>query len=120
RADVDGALDKYEFAKANEALYHFAWDEFCDWYLEMSKVDFPRLAEGEEPTAEQAARSESTRLVLGHVLDTLLRLLHPTIPFVTEVLWKALTDGDEGTPESLVIASWPTAGEANGGAGTDA
>lgn len=119
RADVDGALDKYEFAKANEALYHFAWDEFCDWYLEMSKVDFPRLAEGEEPTAEQAARSESTRLVLGHVLDVLLRLLHPTIPFVTEVLWKALTDGDEGTPESLVIASWPAAGEANGGAGTD-
>ncbi len=120
RADVDGALDKYEFAKANEALYHFAWDEFCDWYLEMSKVDFPRLAEGEEPTAEQAARSESTRLVLGHVLDTLLRLLHPTIPFVTEVLWKALTDGDEGTPESLVIASWPEAGAANGGAEADA
>ncbi|MFD5868177.1 valine--tRNA ligase [Corynebacterium sp. NPDC060344] len=120
RADVDGALDKYEFAKANEALYHFAWDEFCDWYLEMSKVDFPRLAEGEEPTAEQAARSESTRLVLGHVLDVLLRLLHPTIPFVTEVLWKALTDGDEGTPESLVIASWPVEGEANGGTAADA
>ena len=120
RADVDAALDKYEFAKANEALYHFAWDEFCDWYLEMSKVDFPRLAEGEEPTAEQAARSESTRLVLGHVLDTVLRLLHPSIPFVTEVLWKALTDGDEGTPESLVIASWPTEGEANGGAAFDA
>ncbi|WP_231129713.1 valine--tRNA ligase [Corynebacterium xerosis] len=120
RADVDAALDRYEFAKANEALYHFAWDEFCDWYLEMSKVDFPRLAEGEEPTAEQAARSESTRLVLGHVLDTVLRLLHPSIPFVTEVLWKALTDGDEGTPESLVIASWPTEGEANGGAAFDA
>ncbi|WP_420889160.1 valine--tRNA ligase [Corynebacterium freneyi] len=120
RTEVDEALDKYEFAKANEALYHFAWDEFCDWYLEMSKVDFPRLAEGEEPTAEQAARSESTRQVLGHVLDVLLRLLHPTIPFVTEVLWKALTDGDEGTPESLVIASWPTAAEANGGAEVDA
>lgn len=70
--------------------------------------------------AEQAARSESTRLVLGHVLDTVLRLLHPSIPFVTEVLWKALTDGDEGTPESLVIASWPTEGEANGGAAFDA
>ncbi|MFD8880802.1 valine--tRNA ligase [Corynebacterium xerosis] len=120
RSDVDAALDRYEFAKANEALYHFAWDEFCDWYLEMSKVDFPRLAEGEEPTAEQAARSESTRLVLGHVLDTVLRLLHPSIPFITEVLWKALTDGDEGTPESLVIASWPTEGEANGGAAFDA
>lgn len=81
----------------------------------MSKVDFPRLAEGQEPTAEQAARSESTRLVLGHVLDSLLRLLHPTMPFVTEVLWKALTDGDAGTPDSLVIAAWPTPGAANGG-----
>ena len=119
RAEVDAALDKYEFAKANEALYHFAWDEFCDWYLEMSKVDFPRLAEGEEPTAEQVARMESTRAVLGRVLDVLLRLLHPTIPFVTEVLWKALTDGDEGTPESLAIADWPTAGSTTGGAERD-
>ena len=119
RAEVDAALDKYEFAKANEALYHFAWDEFCDWYLEMSKVDFPRLAEGEEPTAEQVARMESTRAVLGRVLDVLLRLLHPTIPFVTEVLWKALTDGDEGTPESLAIADWPTAGSTSGGAERD-
>lgn len=115
RADVDEALDAYEFSKANEALYHFAWDEFCDWYLEMVKVDFPRLADGEEPTVGQAARSASTRLVLGRVLDVLLRLLHPTMPFVTEVLWKALTEGEDAEP-SLVVAAWPSAG-VNGAAG---
>ena len=90
RAEVDAALDKYEFSKANEALYHFAWDEVCDWYLEMTKVDFPRLNDGETMTEEQAARAASTRLVLGRVLDTLLRLLHPSMPFVTETLLKAL------------------------------
>ncbi|WP_448851961.1 valine--tRNA ligase [Corynebacterium sp. 335C] len=116
RGEVDEALDRYEFSKANEALYHFAWDEFCDWYLEMAKVDFPRLAEGEEPTAEQVARAASTRLVLGRVLDVLLRLLHPTMPFVTEVLWKALTEGEDAEP-SLVVAAWPAPGVNGAGAG---
>ncbi len=116
---MDKNLDAYEFSKANEALYHFAWDEFCDWYLEMSKVDFPRLAEGEEMTEEQAARAASTRLVLGRVLDTLLRLLHPTMPFVTETLWKALTDGSEGFAESLVISAWPDASMTTDGAAID-
>ncbi|EOM76445.1 valine--tRNA ligase [Rhodococcus rhodnii] len=91
RAEVDGAFERYEFSKACEALYHFAWDEVCDWYLEIAKVQF-----AEE---ESAAR---TRTVLGVVLDDLLRLLHPFVPFVTETLWKVLTGG-----ESLVVASWP-------------
>nr|WP_064439514.1 valine--tRNA ligase [Hoyosella altamirensis] len=93
RAEVDAAFDRYEFGKACEALYHFAWDEFCDWYLELSKVQFG--------TDEAAA---TTRAVLGNVLDTLLRLLHPVIPFVTETLWTALT-----AEESVVIADWPSA-----------
>jgi valyl-tRNA synthetase len=91
RAEVDTALDCYEFSRACEALYHFAWDEFCDWYLELAKV---QLAEG----------ITHTTAVLAAVLDTLLKLLHPVMPFVTEVLWKQLTGGD-----SLVIAEWPTA-----------
>ncbi|MGV0992092.1 MAG: valine--tRNA ligase [Mycobacterium sp.] len=89
RAEVDSALDRYEFSRACEALYHFAWDEFCDWYLELAKV---QLSEG----------VTHTTAVLASVLDALLKLLHPVMPFVTEVLWKALTDG-----ESLVIADWP-------------
>ncbi|MFI9403497.1 valine--tRNA ligase [Nocardia sp. NPDC052316] len=94
RAEVDAALDGYEFGKACEALYHFAWDELCDWYLELTKVQF----------AEEGARADTTQLVLGTVLDAVLRLLHPVIPFVTESLWQALTGG-----ESLVIAAWPQA-----------
>ena len=92
RAEVDSAFDRYEFSKACEALYHFAWDEVCDWYLEIAKVQF----------ADDTIAA-TTRGVLGNVLDALLRLLHPVIPFVTETLWKVLTGG-----ESLVIASWPT------------
>lgn len=90
RAEVDAALDRYEFSVACEGLYHFAWDEFCDWYLELAKV-------------QMTDRAEGTRIVLATVLDTLLRLLHPVIPFVTEVLWKTVTG-----QESVVIAAWPT------------
>lgn len=95
RAEVDSAFDRYEFGKACEALYHFAWDELCDWYLELAKVQF----------AESERRAASTRVVLGTVLDSVLRLLHPVIPFVTETLWQALTEGAAG--ESLVVADWP-------------
>ncbi|HQE15779.1 MAG TPA: valine--tRNA ligase [Mycobacterium sp.] len=91
RVDVDAALDAYEFSRACETLYHFAWDEFCDWYLELAKV---QLAQG----------FTHTTAVLAAALDTLLTLLHPVMPFVTEVLWKQLTGG-----ESLVIARWPQA-----------
>jgi valyl-tRNA synthetase len=91
-SDVDGQFDGYQFAKLSEALYHFTWDEFCDWYLELAKV---QIAEGGE-------RAEATQSVLGHVLDVVLRLLHPLTPFITETLWKTLTGG-----ESLVIAQWP-------------
>jgi valyl-tRNA synthetase len=92
-AAVDAFYDDFQFAKACEALFHFAWDEFCDWYVELSKT----------PLAAGGEAAERTQLVLGHVLDTVLRLLHPVIPFVTEQLWTTLS-GDE----SLVIASWPT------------
>ncbi|MGE5693774.1 MAG: valine--tRNA ligase [Candidatus Sericytochromatia bacterium] len=89
RAEVDSAFDGYEFSRACESLYHFAWDEFCDWYLELAKV---QLNNG----------VQHTTAVLAEALDALLRLLHPVMPFVTEALWKALTAG-----ESVVISEWP-------------
>ncbi|MFZ2174119.1 MAG: valine--tRNA ligase [Rhodococcus sp. (in: high G+C Gram-positive bacteria)] len=94
RGAVDSAFHRYEFSKACETLYHFAWDEVCDWYLEIAKVQF----------SESDTVAASTRTVLGNVLDALLRLLHPVIPFVTETLWKVLTGG-----ESVVVAEWPQA-----------
>jgi valyl-tRNA synthetase len=88
--EVDALYERFEFAKIADVLYHFAWDEVCDWYLELAKISL---------AGNGAA---TTRRVLGEVLDTLLRLLHPMVPFVTESLWTALTGG-----ESLVIADWP-------------
>jgi valyl-tRNA synthetase len=95
-AAVDAFFEDFQFAKACDALYHFAWDEVCDWYVELAKA----------PIAARGPAAERTRVVLGHVLDTLLRLLHPVTPFVTEQLWTTLTGA-----ESLVIADWPSADE---------
>ena len=96
-AEVDALYEEFEFAKICDTLYHFAWDEVCDWYLELAK---PALAATDEASA---AAAEATRQVLGEVLDRLLRLIHPLLPFVTEELWTALTGGD-----SVVVARWPS------------
>jgi len=90
---VDALFEDYQFAKLTDVLYHFAWDEVFDWYIEVSKVTF----------AAGGPSAQASRRLLGEVLDVLLRLLHPITPFVTEVLWTALTGG-----ESVVIANWPT------------
>ncbi|MFG3099374.1 valine--tRNA ligase [Streptomyces sp. NPDC048182] len=92
-ADVDAFYEDFQFAKLSDALYHFAWDEVFDWYVELSKTTF--AAGG--PAAEVSKR------VLGEVLDVTLRLLHPVVPFVTEVLWTTLTGGS-----SVVVAPWPS------------
>ena len=91
-SEVDSLLEQYEFARACELMYHFAWDDLCDWYLELSKESF---ASGD---------CADTKRVLGFVLDQLFRLMHPIMPFITETMWTALTGG-----ESLVIAQWPFA-----------
>jgi len=91
-SQADELLEKYEFARACELIYHFAWDDLCDWYLELSKCAF---ASGD---------AAPTKRVLGHVLDQLMRITHPIMPFITEELWTSLTGG-----ESLVIAEWPVA-----------
>ena len=97
-AEVDALYEDFQFAKAMEALYHFAWDEVCDWYIELSKLRLPLGVSADDPGAQTA------RAVLGHVLDVMLRLLHPVVPYVTETLWTALTGR-----ESIVIAEWPKA-----------
>jgi valyl-tRNA synthetase len=89
-SEVDALLESYEFARACELIYHFAWDDLCDWYLELSKEAFA------------SGTGQDSKRVLGYVLDQLLRIMHPIMPFITEELWTTLTDG-----ESLVIAEWP-------------
>jgi len=94
-AQVDEHFENFELAKACDLLYHFAWDDVCDWYVELSK---PVLG---------GPQGQQTRRVLGHVLDSLLRLLHPVIPFVTEELRTALSPAGG----SIVVAAWPGADE---------
>jgi valyl-tRNA synthetase len=95
-AETTDLLEKYEFARACELMYHFAWDDLCDWYLELSKETFA------------SGNAEGTKRVLGYVLDQLFRLMHPVMPFITEQMWTTLTGG-----ESLVIAQWPQANPAH-------
>ncbi len=98
RAAADAAYDGYHWRNAATTLYSFAWDELADWYLEAAKV---RLY-GDDEVAKATVRS-----VLARVLDDLLRLLHPLVPFVTEKLWRSLTDSPGGA-ESLAAGEWPT------------
>lgn len=97
---VTAALEGYHFADVGRLVYDFAWSEFCDWYIEMSK------ARRSDPTCQ--------RVLLG-VLDGILRLIHPVMSFVSESLWQALNAAvpERGLPaptraeESIVIAKWP-------------
>ncbi len=96
---VTEQFEKFEFGEAGRALYNFIWDDYCDWYIEMSKEI---LAEGTD------AQKLTTRSILTHVLDQTLRLLHPVMPFVTEEIWQHLPhEGD-----SIVVADYPITNEA--------
>lgn len=87
--------DKYEFGEVGRVLYNFIWDEFCDWYIEMSKIPM---------NGDDEVQKNVTRSVLSYALDRIMRLLHPFMPFVTEHIWQNLPH--EG--ESIVTSAWPT------------
>jgi valyl-tRNA synthetase len=97
RVDRATAVGEFHWARGGQALWEFAWDELADWYLEAAKV---RLY------GDDGAARETAQRVLAVVLDDLLRLLHPYMPFVTEALWRSLTGAAGGT-ESLLTAAWP-------------
>jgi len=103
--DVTDALDRLKFNEGGQAMYHFVWDEFCDWYLEVIK---PRLYDGKG--GEKSKLTAQATLV--RVLDGILRLLHPYMPFITEEIWQNLRPliaalrGDT-PPLALAIAPWP-------------
>lgn len=91
---VTSLFDQFEFGEAGRQLYNFMWDDFCDWYIEMSK----EILYGEDEEAKQTTKS-----ILVYVLDQTLRLLHPIMPFVTEEIWAKIPH----TGESLVVAGYP-------------
>ena len=97
-ADVSNLLEQYQFGEAGRILYEFLWSEYCDWYIEISKIAvYGSVSE---------RRKNTTLYVLHHVLNKMLHLLHPLMPFVTEEIWQHLPH--EGP--SLMVSSWPEAG----------
>ncbi|QEG41936.1 valine--tRNA ligase [Roseimaritima ulvae] len=109
-AEVSEALETFQFAEAARTLYDFAWDDFCSFYVEIAK---PRLNDPSERIKVQN--------MLAHGLDSLLRLLHPIMPFVTEEIWHHLnqlapqrgTQDDPQTSKFIMHAAWPEASEAH-------
>ncbi len=93
---VTESLDTFEFDKAARALYDFIWSEYCDWYLELVKVDLYR-------SSLESARRRSIQHTLWTVLEGTMRLLHPIMPHITEEIWQSLPHQGE----SIVVASWP-------------
>ncbi|HEY1815418.1 MAG TPA: valine--tRNA ligase [Kofleriaceae bacterium] len=104
---VDTALEAFRFADAAQAIWHFVWNELCDWYIELAK---PHLHQSEELTEDpaRAARRHIVQGVLATALETTMRLLHPFAPFVTEEIWQKLPKG-QPLPESLMITVFPDA-----------
>lgn len=94
-ASVEDSLGQFRFDEMANALYRFLWHEYCDWYVEMAK---PRLGGNGDPAGARAARN-----VLQHVLEQVLRLLHPVMPFLTEEIWQRLPH--EG--ETIATAAYP-------------
>ena len=90
---VTDLMERYQFHEAGHTLYEFLWSEFCDWYIESSKV---AINAGD-------ARAQAARQTLAYVLERALRLLHPFMPFVTEELWQRLPHAGE----SIMVAPWP-------------
>ncbi|KRN12619.1 valyl-tRNA synthetase [Fructilactobacillus fructivorans] len=91
---VTEEYDKFNFGEANRSLYDFIWNDFCDWYIEMSK---------EILTGSDEVAKENTRNILAYVLDQILRLLQPVMPFVTEKIWLSMPH----VGKSLVVADYP-------------
>jgi valine--tRNA ligase len=97
--NVTSNLDSYELGVAVQNLFDFIWDVYCDWYIELTK---PRIAEGGE-TARAAQN------VLVYVMQGILKLLHPFMPFITEEIWQSMpiVADKDNNPESIMISAWP-------------
>lgn len=106
-SEVDAALEAFRFADAANAIWHFVWDELCDWYIELAK---PHLQPSQDLTQDpnKAMRRHVVQGVLATVLETTMRLLHPFAPFVTEEIWQKLPKLRQ-LPESLMITVFPRA-----------
>jgi valyl-tRNA synthetase len=100
---LNKAFAEFRFDGMADAIYHFVWDQFCDWYLELIKPELSVDLESDSTEDEQLERGDETRRVAGWVLDQILVMLHPFMPFVTEELWHSLDE----RKYDLIHAKWP-------------
>ncbi len=98
--EVNSSLEVYELGEAARMVYEFLWNDYCDWYLEMSK-HYLYIKENSEKTVQDKQR---TRSLLVYLLDGVMRMLHPFMPFISEEIWQQLPNREE---KSLVVAKWP-------------
>jgi valyl-tRNA synthetase len=103
-AEVDRAVGQYRLDLATQALYEFIWNEYCDWYLELSK---PVLYDDAAP----AALKQGARHTLLQVLETTLRLLHPFMPYITEEIWQRVAPLAGAGGPSIMCSAWPQAND---------
>lgn len=101
-AEVTRNLERYDLGEAGKTLYEFLWNEFCDWYIELTK---PRLYGKETEMSRKTAQ-----MVLSQILSGTMELLHPFMPFITEEIWQNIP-GREGTPTTVMLANWPRPNE---------
>jgi len=100
-AETSRSIEQYRFDHAAQSLYDFVWNEYCDWYLELSK---PVLWND----GASASEKHGTLLTLLNVLETVLRLLHPMMPFITEEIWQSVAPRLGRQGDTIMLAAWPT------------
>ena len=111
-AEVTRQLDQFRFDLASNALYEFIWNQYCDWYLELSK---PVLWDENAP----AERQRGTRRTLVRVLETALRLAHPFMPFITEEIWQRIAPMAGKSGPTIMLQPWPEADNSRIDAGAE-